>query len=156
MHIRCEETIKAPIASVFEVFSDVTKLQDKIEAVKSVEIVSDVREGKGVRWRETREIFGKEATEEMEITSFDPPRSYEVTSALSNGVIYKTVYRFEESDSQTKVAFDFSGAPQTLAAKLFAPIFGLFFKRMTEKLLKKDMQELKAILENPGETSGKG
>ena len=67
MKLRIEETIATPVKQVFETLSNIN-----ISGIQKVEILSDTTEGEGHRWRETREMFGKEATEDMEITHYNP------------------------------------------------------------------------------------
>jgi large subunit ribosomal protein L30 len=66
------------------------------------------REGKGTRWRETRNIYGKEAIEEMEITDFQPNKRYTV-EANTHGTLYITVFKFTAVKGGTKVTIEFEG-----------------------------------------------
>ena len=138
--------INAPIDKVFEYFSDVQKIGERIEGIKKVEILSKEKSGAGLKWRETRVMFGKEATEEMWITAFSPPISYSV-DAESHGMKYHSVYTFNEVGNGTTVEMVFEGTPVSVGAKLTAPLFNLVFKSSTKKALKKDMEDLKALLE---------
>jgi len=145
MEIRAVRDIDAPIERVFEVFSDITKVEERISGITKVEILSDVTEGIGTRWRETRVMFGQEATEEMEISVFKPNQSYEVVAA-SHGAEYHSIYRFSEANGKTRVEMVFSGKPVSFMAKLMAPL-GFLMKGATQKALEADMDELKAVCE---------
>ena len=145
MEIRVTKEINAPIEKVFEVFSDIQKAEERIEGITNIQFLSDVKEGVGTRWRETRIMFGKEATEEMEISVFNPPQSYEVV-ADSRGVYYHTIYRFTPKGDATQVEMVFSGKPTSLVAKLMTPL-GYLFKGATQKALEADMEALKKVCE---------
>ena len=146
MKITAEETINAPIEKVFEVFSDIGKIEERITDIVKSEILSDTKEGLGTRWRETRVMFGKEATEEMEITGFESPKSYKV-EAKSHGMHYISTYHFESVDENTtKVTLEFMGKPLTFGARLMSAMF-FFMQGSTKKAFQKDMAELKAHLE---------
>ena len=146
MDIRASRKIYAPIDRVFDVFSDITKIEDRIEGITKVDILSDTRNGLGTRWRETRIMFGQEATEEMEISSFKPNQSYEVVAA-SRGTEYHSIYTFtENADNSTTVEMVFSGKPVSFMSKLMTPLFFLF-KGATQKALEADMDQLKEICE---------
>lgn len=69
MRVSVPQPVRAPLARVFEVFTDIEHCAGRIKGIKRVEIVSAVRSGKGLRWRETRLMFGKDATAEKEITA---------------------------------------------------------------------------------------
>ncbi|HIA48749.1 MAG TPA: hypothetical protein EYN96_12475 [Candidatus Hydrogenedentes bacterium] len=94
MKLRIEETIATPVKQVFETLSNIN-----ISGIQKVEILSDTTEGEGHRWRETREMFGKEATEDMEITHYNPPLGYHV-EASSHGMRYVTVMTFSEDGAE--------------------------------------------------------
>jgi uncharacterized membrane protein len=145
MDVRASKHINAPIDIVFDVFSDIEKIQDRIDDITQVEILSDIKHGVGTRWRETRVMFGKEATEEMEISKIENNRSYDVV-ASSHGMDYHSVYTFTEKDGGTLVEMTFSGQPITLMAKLMTPV-GYLFKNATKKALEGDMDNLKVICE---------
>ena len=146
MEIRTSRIIYAPIDRVFEIFSDISKLEDRIDGITRVDILSDVSNGLGTRWRETRIMFGQEATEEMEISSFKPNQSYEVVAA-SRGTEYHSIYTFtENADNSTTVEMVFSGKSVSFMAKLMSPI-AILFKEATQKALEADMDQLKAICE---------
>lgn len=146
MEIRLSKVIDAPIERTFEVFADITKAQDRIAGITNIEILSDTTEGVGTRWRETRVLFGREATEEMEISAYQPNQSYEVVAA-SHGTEYHTIYTFTEQDDGTLVEMVFTGKPVSLAAKLMSPL-AFLFKGATEKALEDDMNALKAVCEH--------
>lgn len=54
---------------VFEVFSDLEAVGDRLSAVEEIELLTDGPIGVGTRWKETRELMGRSATEEMEIVA---------------------------------------------------------------------------------------
>ena len=72
MEIRLSKHIAAPVDVTFDVFSDIPNLEEHIAGIVKVEVLSDVTQGVGTHWRETRVIFGREATEEMEISTPSP------------------------------------------------------------------------------------
>lgn len=51
--------------------------------------------GVGTRWRETRKMFGNEATEEFEVVAFEPPRLLDLRVDGSKGSTGKGSYMFE-------------------------------------------------------------
>jgi len=91
-------------------------------------------------------MFKKEATEEMEITAFDPPRSYRV-EADSCGAHFTTEYRFEGGQRETRVTMTTTSKPNTLFAKVTGPIFGLMMKGSMTKMMVADHADLKRVAE---------
>ena len=70
--------VQAPPEATFDAFTDLRSAPDRIEAITALEVLGDGPVGVGTRFRETRVVFKREATEEMEITAFDRPNSYAV------------------------------------------------------------------------------
>ena len=147
MKISLDETIAAPQDRVFAVFSDLEHAAERINGIAKLEILSDVRRGKGLRWRETRVMMGREATEEMEITEFDPPRHYAVEAA-SHGMHYRTDIHFAPLGAGTRVSHIFEGVPQNLGARILSILTGPLFASMTKKALGQDMADLKKLIES--------
>lgn len=146
MNITVTEAIKAPIERVFDALSDIAHADERITGITKLDILSEIKSGKGVRWRETRMMFGKEATEEMEITEISPPNSYKVEAA-SHGMKYVSVFRFRALDpNNTEVTMVFTGTPTSLSGKLMTPLF-LLFQGTARKALRKDILDCKAFIE---------
>jgi len=145
MEIRASRLIQAPIERVFDIFSDITRIEERISGITKVDILSETTTGVGTRWRETRVMFGQEATEEMEISAFRPAQSYEVLAA-SRGSEYHTIYTFIEQNGGTQVEMIFSGKAVSFMAKLMSPLAALM-SGAARKALETDIEELQAICE---------
>ena len=138
--------IKAPIEDVFEVFSDLSGITERIPAITNIEVLEGpVQMAVGTTWRETRVMFGKEASETIEVTELEP-NAYYATLAESHGARYETSYRFEPVAVGTKVTLEFVGTPLSLGAKLMTPIMALM-KQSTKKAFMDDMLALKEYVE---------
>lgn len=138
--------INAPRERVFEVFTDLSRAPDRIEAIKQLEILTDGPVGKGTRFRETRVMFGKEATETMEISDFRPSQSYTI-SANSCGSLVEFTFDFAAEGSATNVVMRMKSTPQTLMAKVLSPL-GIFFSGMMRKCMEADMSDLARAAES--------
>ncbi|QDU37873.1 Polyketide cyclase / dehydrase and lipid transport [Maioricimonas rarisocia] len=139
--------IAAPPEEVFRVFSDLPHAAERIEGIKRIEVLSDVPPGVGFRWRETREMFGREHSEEMEMTGFDPPHGY-LVEAESCGCHYFSEFTFTAVDSGTRATMSFRGEPISLMAKLMMPISRLFSGTVV-RMIGKDLDDLKRAIESP-------
>lgn len=67
--------VNAPIDAVFERLTNIPDVPKHIPGIKRVEMLTSGPVGKGTKFRETRVMFGKEATETMEVMDFQPPKS---------------------------------------------------------------------------------
>lgn len=137
--------IEAPRERVFEVFTDFDHAADRISAIKRIEVLTDGPAGKGTRFRETRIMFGKEATETMEVTDFQPNRSYTVC-ANSCGAIFESTFTFTPEGSATQVVMTVTTRPVTMLAKV-ATLFSFLCAGMMKKMMAQDMDDLARFLE---------
>jgi len=100
----------------------------------------------GTKWRETRVMFGKEATEVMWVTEMNKDKNY-VVEAESRGTHYRSEYTFTQQADDVLVQLTFEGIPLTFGTKIMSALFFLF-AGMTKKMLLKDMKSLKVLLES--------
>ena len=145
--VEVSKQIQAGVDEVFAVFSDLEHCAERIDGIAKLEILSDGPVGLGTRWRETRVMFGKEATEVMEITQWQPPHSY-LTEAKSHGSHYLSEFRFEPQDGGTLVTMTFQARPLTLFARIMGFLMGPVMRGSIVKCFNQDMDDLKRFLES--------
>ncbi len=138
--------VEAPIDAVFDIFSDIPRADEMIEAIVKIEMLTDGPVGVGTRWRETRMMFKREATEEMWVTAFERGKSYTV-GCESCGCEYESTWRFDAEGDATQVEFEMSYRPLTFFAKVMSPL-GRLMMPMMKKCFEKDFQALKALAES--------
>ena len=146
--VEVQTTIAAPPERVFAAATDLASLPETMSGIDSVEVLSDGPFGEGTRWRETRTLYGRQATEEMWVTGFDPPRSYMVEAA-SHGARYRTEITFVPEGDGTRVTFTFAARPVSLVARLFSVFGGLMLKSV-RTALEADLEDLKRVAESAG------
>lgn len=130
----------------FQYASDLARAADRIEGIAKLELLTDGPVGVGTRFRETRIMFKREATEEMEITKFDPPRSYEV-EANSHGCHYHTVYTFTPEGQGTEVTLVFNAHALTMTARIMSFVMAPLM-RSAMRCIEADLDDLaKAVVE---------
>ncbi len=140
--------IAAPQQAVWECITDIERAHERIPAIRRIEILSPQRHGLGLRWRETRIMFGKEATEVMEITQWQPPHEY-VTSAQSHGSDYRCTLRVEPTAEGSTLSFHFTATPLTLMAKVMGTLMGPLMRGAIATALQGDLNAIKAACERP-------
>lgn len=138
--------VNAPQRQVFDALADLDHAPGRIRGIVRVERLTDGPVGKGTRWRETRIMFKKEATEEMEMTAFDPPRGFTV-GCESCGCVYSSQFRVRPEGRETVVEMEFTGRGTTALAKVMGAIMAPFMKGMMLKCIKNDLEDIKAYVE---------
>lgn len=140
-----ERDVAASPATVFAVASDLRRAAEHMRGIVRVEVLTDGPIGAGTRFRETRRIMKREATEEMVVTGFDPPHGYEL-ECVSHGCRFRTAFRFLPSGEGTRVAVAFQVEPLGRVARLL----GFLMRPMLsgcERELGRDLDDLRAAAE---------
>jgi hypothetical protein len=147
MLVEAQLVIKAPKPAVWAAVADIVNSPSIISGIKSVEIVDRPASGLvGLRWRETRILFGEPATVEKWVTEAVENQFYR-TRAEDNGFVFLTTIRLAEGSGGTVVTSSHDSQPQTLAAKLQAIPMGLFFKGVIRKAILQDLNDIKVSVE---------
>lgn len=140
--------ISAPKAKVFDQISDFANAPKRVSGIKRVEMLTNGSVGKGTRFRETRIMFNREATEEMEVMAFDPPNGY-VLGGESCGCRYRSEFALSESGSGTEVRMSFDAKPITVFAKIVSVLTRPMLK-FCVRACEKDLDDIKRSIEAGG------
>ncbi|NLU75618.1 SRPBCC family protein [Streptomyces sp. HNM0575] len=146
-----EHRIAAPPVRVWETMTDIEGSPNVISGVERVELLSDAPFGVGTRWRETRLMFGEEATEEMWVSACEAPTRY-VVEADSRGVHYTSEFTLApDGDDATSVRLVFGGSrtEKNALGGVIGKLFGGIGARTVEKALTKDLEDIAASAESP-------
>ena len=146
--------VDAPLEMVWEVVADIENAADRIQAIVKLEVLTDGPVGQGTRFRETRIMFKKEATEEMEITVWDPPNSY-TTEADGCGCHYTTMITCEGDGDGTTVTMSMSIVPLTTFGKIMGALMGWMMRGAGVKAFAKDLDDLKIFVESSPSASAR-
>lgn len=138
--------IDAPVDRVFTIAADIPNAAGRISGITKVELETDGPIGKGTRFRETRVMFGKEHTETLEITEFDPPRSYSV-GCDSCGVLWDSRFTFTPEAGGTRVDLVMKSTPRTLMAKVMGALTAPMMRKTMDKCINSDLADLKRACE---------
>ncbi|MFN8012425.1 MAG: SRPBCC family protein [Holophagaceae bacterium] len=147
MLVEAQLTIQASNAAVWSAITDVDRAADLIRGIEKVEIVSRPATGLvGLRWKETRILFGEPATVEKWITEAVEGESY-TTRAESDGFVFSTTLRLTEGPDGVTLISAHDSRPQGLASKLKAIPMELFFRGVIRKHILADLEDFKAAVE---------
>ena len=147
MKVNVNVAVNAARERIWQVITDLENSPNTISGINKIEILDQPESGLvGLKWRETRTMFGKEATEVMWITEA-VDNEYYLTRAESHGSIYVTKMAIEKQNDTTILSMEFDGQPQTLSARIMWALTGFMFKSATKKALLQDLNDIKAAAE---------
>ncbi|MDT9700803.1 SRPBCC family protein [Streptomyces sp. P17] len=143
-----ERRIAADQGTVWAALTDLQGMEHVLTGVSKIEVLSGDGFGVGTRWRETRRMFGRDATEEMWVTACDPPERY-VVEAESHGTHYLSEWVLRaHGPVTTTVGMTFTAqAPSRGAMGVLAKILGGLGARAVSKAIAKDLDDVAAAVE---------
>lgn len=140
--IKTERTINAPATTVFRTVADIQNFAKAIPDIVGVEFLSEQKSGVGTRFRETREINGKEAATELEVTEYSE-NDYIRLVADSHGTVWDSAFTVKENGQYTTLKLVMESKPYKFLPKLMTPFIQYFIR----KALEKDMDAVKIYCE---------
>ena len=135
----------APVDVVWNLATDLEHLPEAIPGISGTEILSDGDFGVGTRWKETRTMLGRQASEVMTITAIEQGRSY-TAEAESSGMHYVTTWEFAPTERGTEIVMRFGGEATGTLTKVMSTVMG-FMAGSVRKTMARDMADLAATAE---------
>jgi hypothetical protein len=147
MKVRVQIPIEGSKEDIWKVITDIENATSRISGIEKVEIHHQPDEGvEGLKWTETRTLFGKTATETMWITEAEENHYYK-TRAESHGAIYLSTMEISEEKGQRFLSMELASQAQSFGAKVMSVLLAPLFKNATKKALLKDLEDIKAAVE---------
>lgn len=140
--------VAAAPEQVWRVLSDIPGAAGTLSGVNRVEMLSEPPYGVGTRWRETRTMFGKQATEEMWVTAADAPHRT-VVEAESAGTHYTTTFTVQPSGQGSLLKLEFAGklVSESRLQVILWKAFGRIGLRAAAKAMRVDLDDIAAAAE---------
>ncbi|MDI3330284.1 MAG: SRPBCC family protein [Micrococcus sp.] len=148
--------VNAPAAAVWEVLTDLEGTAEVLHGVRGVQRLSaDTGYRVGTSWRETRVMFGQEASEDMRVTAVEPERRTEV-EAESHGMRYRTEFELlpvtggPEGSQRTQLVMRFQGeyAQGGFGKRLLGAITAPLGVAASKRAMRQDLQDIAAAAEH--------
>jgi hypothetical protein len=149
MLVEVQVTINGSKAAVWAAITNIEHASKIISGILNIEVVNKPANGLvGLRWRETRMLFGKSATVEKWITDAAENEFYK-TRAEDNGFVFLTTIRIFEGSGGITLISSHDSKPQGFVARMMSlPMF--LFKGVARKALLQDLNDIKAAVEREG------
>ncbi len=146
MIVEARVSINGSRAAIWAAITNIENASQIIGGIENIEVVEKPANGLvGLRWRETRTLFGKPATVEKWITEAVENEFYK-TQAEDGGFVFLTTKRISESRAGMTLTESHESKPQGIKAILSVPMLFLF-KGVVKKALLKDLNDIKAAVE---------
>src|SRR5262245_35522617 len=138
MIFEAQVVINGSRAAVWDAITDIENAPKIIRGIEKIEVVEKPANGLvGLRWRETRMLFGKPATVEKRITEAVENQFYS-TRAESDGSLFLSTTSISESSGGITLKSSHDSRPQSVVARLMSIPVGFVFKGVARKALLQD------------------
>ncbi len=149
MHLVATRQIAAPAERVWALLTDLEASPRVMSGIDAVEIISGPPDfGVGTRWRETRTMLGRQATEELEVTDVTVGRAYSAVTD-GNGTRYEVQFLIEPDGSGAcTITTTFGATPTSLVSRVLSATLGRLFVGSSRDALEQDLADLAAAAED--------
>ena len=147
MVVEAQVTINGSKAAIWAAITNIENASETISGIENIEVLEKPANGLvGLRWRETRMLFGKPATVEKWITDAAENEFYK-TKAESDGFVFLTTKSISESSSGITLTESHESRPQSIVARLMSVPMLFLFKGVAKKALLQDLNDIKSAVE---------
>ena len=147
MIVEAQVTINGSKAAIWAAITNIENAPDTISGIHKIEVLEKPANGLvGLKWRETRTLFGKPAVAEKWITDAAENEFYR-TKAESDGFVFVCTKRISESRGGMTLTESHESKPQGIVATLLSIPMGLLFKGVARKAVLQDLNDIKAAVE---------
>ena len=146
MIVEAQVTINGSRTAVWAAITNIEKASEIISGILNIEVLEKPANGLvGLKWRETRMLFGKPATVEKWITDAVENEFYK-TRAEDSGFVFLTTNRISEGSGGMTLTSCHETKPQGIVARLKStPMF--LFKGVIKKAILQDLNDIKSAVE---------
>ena len=147
--MKVEQHVEATPATVWAIITDLDRYADVADIVALERLDDGAGFGVGTKWRETRRMFGREATEDMWVTEIDAGRKY-VVEAESHGAHYRSVLEVSPEANGSRLSMQFDGVGTNVVTKVLGNTVGRLFEGPNRKAMQADLAAIAAAAEADG------
>ncbi len=147
MIVEVQVTINGSRAAIWAAMSNIEGAAEIITGIMKIEVINKPANGLvGLKWRETRMLFGKPATVEKWITDAAANEFYS-TRAESDGFVFTSTMRIADGRDGLILTSAHDSKPQGILPTLMSIPMRLFFKGVAKKALLQDLNDIKSAVE---------
>ena len=147
MLVEVRVNINGSKAAIWAAITDPEKAAEIIGGIEKIEVLEKPANGLvGLKWRETRILFGKPAAADKWMTEAAENEFYK-TRAESDGFVFLSTLSMSETSGGVTLTSIHDSRPHTIVAKMMSIPMVLLFKGVAKKALLQDLNDIKSAVE---------
>ena len=148
MLVEVQVSIAGSKDAIWSAITNIEGAAEIISGIDKIEVLDKPAAGLvGLKWRETRMLFGKPATADKWITEAVENEFYK-TRAESDGFVFLSTLSMAESGGGVTLTSIHDSQPQSIGARIMSVPMSLFFKGVARKALLQDLNDIKNAAES--------
>lgn len=157
MQVEVTHDSSAPADVVWAVMTDLERTPDVLSSVTAIERLGDVGGFEvGTSWRETRTMFGRQASEVLTVTSLDAAARGYVLEADNRGTHYVSAASVAPTSEGSRLRMSLRSEATGLAGRLLQRSLGRRFETASRDQLATDLAEIAAAAEADADATAGG
>ena len=146
MIVEAQVTINGSKAAIWAAITDIENAAETISGIEKIEVLEKPANGLvGLKWRETRMLFGKPTGVDKWITEAVANEFYK-TRAEDGGFVFITTMNISDGSGGMTLTSSHDTEPQGIAARIKSlPMF--LFKGVIKRAILQDLNDIKAAVE---------
>jgi hypothetical protein len=146
MLVEAQVTINGSKVTIWAAITNIENAAKIISGIEHIEVLEKPANGLvGLRWRETRMLFGKPTSVEKWITDAAENEFY-TTRAEDGGFVFLTTMRISERSGSMTLSSSHDSKPQGIVARLQS-IPMVLFRGVVRKAIMQDLNDYKSAVE---------
>lgn len=147
MIVEAHVTINGSRAAIWSAITNIENASETISGIENIEVLEKPANGLvGLRWRETRKLFGKSATVEKWIIDATENEFYK-TKAEDGGFVFLTTKSISEGSGGITLTESHESTPHGFVAKLMSIPMRFLFRGVMKKAALQDLNDIKTAVE---------
>ena len=150
-------TVNASGETVWDLITDLPGSTDRISGIDKIEVLDGGTEFRvGTRWRETRKMFGKSATEEMVVTEVNEGTSYSTRADHGSTVYVSTMTVDQIDDAHCRLTMGFGATTSGRVGGALSKLTGWAMASSVRKMMQADLRDIASAAESAADTENPG
>jgi hypothetical protein len=147
MIVEAQVTVNGSKAAIWAAITNIENASKMISGIEKIEVLEKPANGLvGLKWRETRTLFGKPATADKWITDAAENEFY-TTRAESDGFVFLSTTSISEGSGGITLTSSHDSQPQSTVARLLSVPMMFLFKGVAKKAILQDLNDIKCAVE---------
>ena len=126
--VRASRVFSGTPDDIFGILSDPVAQAEALHCIDSAELIGDIEQGAGMRFRETQIVGDRNRTTDFEITEWSPPTHLRIVCE-EGGTVWDSSFDITEHPGGAQLVISMTPRTQRLLPRVLNPLMKPLFRR---------------------------